>query len=576
LTQKKKVLFRTAKKMAGNFKPIKKLTGTKSVAGDTPGNLGGPYKAGSLKSDGTLYGPKSTGRPSVAGNEIFKDTFTKQELERVKISSRIDENLAFLKRLLGASSDFIVTEIQLKENRVAVLYMDGLAKEDLISKHVINPLHQVGKEKENKKIALEYIKNQVIDISNVREIQDMHQVVDSLLYGGTVVLLDGECCALSHAVQGWDARRVEEPINESAVRGPREGFTETLRTNISLLRRKLRTPNLVIEQFILGETSHTGVAVAYIKGVASPDLVKEVRSRLKRIKIDSVQESAYLEEFIEDNPYSPFPQVMRTERPDKVAGFLIEGRVAILTDNTPFVMAVPAEFNQFLQSFEDYYERYFIGSALRVLRYITFFISLTLPSFYVALTTFHQEMIPLQLLTRIAASREGVPFPALVEALLMEFAFEVLREAGVRLPRVVGQAISIVGALVIGDAAVRAGIVSPAMVIVVALTGIASFTIPAFNFAITARFLRFLLIFLAASLGLFGVMAGLIAILIHLAGLRTFGMPYLAPFTPFHPTDFKDVLVRVPRWEMDERPEELSKENEERQDRGLKPASELP
>lgn len=500
----KRFLIKTAKKMAGSFRTIKKLgdrTGKvdKSKSGNGKGvrsqnASNNPYEPGSLKSSaGKLYGPKSTGRSSVPGDKIFKHTYTKQELKQVKISANIEDNLAFLEHLLGASNDFMERRVMVTGKvEAAVLYMDGLAKEERISKEVLQPLQGMsGRAKKDGEITLKFIKEQVVYLSCVRDIYDMHEVVDSLLYGGVVIFLDGESYALSHAVQGWEHRMVEEPVNESVVRGPREGFTETLRTNTGLLRRKLRTPNLVIEEFNLGAVTHTSVAIAYIKGIASPDLVKEVKSRLKRIRTDAVIESDYIEEFIEDNPRSPFPQVIATERPDKTIGNLLEGRVAILTDNTPFALVVPVTLNVFFHAAEDYYERFFLGSALRILRYIAFLASLILPSFYVALTTFHQEMVPLTLLLRIAAAREGVPFPAVVEALMMQFTFEILREAGVRLPRVVGQAVSIVGALVIGNAAVSAGLVSPLMVIVVALTGIASFTMPSFSFGITARILLF-------------------------------------------------------------------------------------
>jgi spore germination protein KA len=289
-----------------------------------------------------------------------------------------------------------------------------------------------------------------------------------------------------------------------------------------------------------------------------------------------VLESGYLEEFIEDNPYSPFPQVVHTERPDRVTASLLEGRVAILTDGTPFALIVPAEFITLMQSPEDYYERYMVATAIRWLRYIGFAMSLLLPSLYIAITTFHQEMIPTRLLISLAAAREGVPFPALVEALMMEFTFEALREAGIRLPRAVGQAVSIVGALVIGQAAVQAGIVSPLMVIVVAITGIASFMNPAFNIALTMRLMRFPLMLLAATLGLFGVMVGILAILIHLAGLRSFGVPYLSSLAPLHTKDLKDVAVRAPWWAMDNRPAETAKLNRRRQSRGQKPSISKP
>ncbi|MDD3364031.1 MAG: spore germination protein, partial [Syntrophomonas sp.] len=373
-------------------------------------------------------------------------------------------------------------------------------------------------------------------------------------------------------IRHHNERSITQPDNEILVRGPREGFTETLTTNLPLLRRCVKSPNLMFEPMKIGRITATDISVAYIKGIASPDLINEVKQRLQRIDIDGILESGYLEEFIEDNPYSPFPQIMHTERPDRVAAALLQGRIAIFTDGTPFVLIVPAEFTSFLTAPEDYYERFLVGTAIRWIRMVAFAISLVLPSIYIAVTTFHVEMIPTRLLISITSYRQGLPFPTLMEAFMMELTFEILREAGVRLPRSIGQAVSIVGALVIGQAAVQAGIVSPLMVIIVAFTGIASFAFPSYNLGISIRLLRFPLMLLAGLLGLFGMMFGIILISIHVAGLRSLGVPYLSSLAPLHLTDLKDVLVRAPWWAMDERPAGISKINRRRQALNLKPA----
>jgi spore germination protein KA len=278
-----------------------------------------------------------------------------------------------------------------------------------------------------------------------------------------------------------------------------------------------------------------------------------------------------LEEFIEDNPYSPFPQVLHTERSDRVAQCLLEGRVAIITDGTPIALVVPVDISDFLSSPEDNYQRYLIGSIIRLLRYAALLISFLLPSIYIAISSFHQEMIPTRLNISIAAYRQGVPLPILAEALLMEVVFELLREAGIRLPRSVGQAVSIVGALVIGQAAVQAGLVSPLVVIIVAFTGIASFASPNYNFGLSVRLIRFPLMLLAGSLGIFGILFGIIIISIHLAALRSFGQPYLSPLAPLSLNDVKQKIIRAPRWALDKRPEENSKFNRRRQVPDLKP-----
>jgi len=322
----------------------------------------------------------------------------------------------------------------------------------------------------------------------------------------------------------------------------------------------------------IGEETQTTVGIMYMKGIVNDSLVKEVKERLKRIKIDMILDSGQIEEFIEDQPSTPFPTIYNTERPDSVAANLMEGRVAILVNGSPFILVVPTVFVQFFQSPDDYYYRFHIAVFLRLLRYVSFLISLVGPSVYIAAITFHQEMIPTTLLISLAASREGVPFPAFVEALIMEVAFELMREAGIRMPRAVGQAVSIVGALVLGQAAVQAGIVSSIMVIIVAITGIASFTTPAYNLAISARLIRFVLMILAATFGFYGITLGLIIIIAHLNSLRSFGIPYLSPLSPVIPSDQKDAVLRFPLWSMFKRPRLLNQQNTIRENSNLKPS----
>lgn len=320
----------------------------------------------------------------------------------------------------------------------------------------------------------------------------------------------------------------------------------------------------------IGRYTQTEVIVTYLEGIANPDVVKEALQRLERIDTDSILESGYIEEYIEDVTYSPFPTIMNSERPDAVAAGLLEGQIAILVDGTPFVLQAPVTFFRFLQSSEDYYQRFDIASFIRFIRYLSFFVSMLLPSLYIAITTFHQEMLPTTLLISLAAQREGVPFPAIVEAFLMEITFEVLREAGVRMPRVIGSAISIVGALVLGQASVQAGLVSAAMVIIVSFTAISNFVTPAVNMAVAARLIRFGLMLLAGTFGLFGILTGCMAVLIHLVSLRSFGVPYLTPVAPLVLSRLNDTFIRIPRWLTFMRP--LSKGNRMRQTRYDKPS----
>ncbi len=393
----------------------------------------------------------------------------------------------------------------------------------------------------------------------------MDALFNRMLSGGIIILLDGYTKGIWIDAVGWEDRNVSEPQSQTVVRGPMEGFTENLRTNTALIRRRIRDPRLWMETRQIGQVTHTNVAVMYIKGIADEGVIQELRERLDRIDIDGILESGYIEEEIQDVTLTLFPTIYNSERPDSVAASLLEGRIAILIDGTPFVLLIPALFVQFFQSPEDYYQRADISTLLRLLRFFSFFIAMLAPAVYIAVTTFHQEMIPTNLLISLAAQREGVPFPAFVEAMLMEITYEILREAGVRIPKTVGQAVSIVGTLVIGQAAVEAGVVSAAMVIVVSITAISSYVIPENGLSIAVRIVRFALMMLAAAFGLLGILMGLIVLLLHLTSLRSFGVSYMSPFGPYVESDMKDTLFRLPWPRMTTRPQSNSIQNTIRQ-----------
>lgn len=406
-----------------------------------------------------------------------------------------------------------------------------------------------------------------LPVAEVRLETHLLLIMDELLSGNGVLLQNGSNEAIILGIRSFQSRDITESQSEAVVRGPREAFTEVIRTNTSLVRRIIRSPRLKVEGMKLGTLTKTDIAVLYIEGITNQQIVDEVKERLSRIHIDGILESSYIEEFIEDQPFSLFPQVENTEKPDKVASALLNGKVAIFVNGTPIVLMVPAILFSFLQASEDYYERFFYASVIRLIRLLFFHIALLLPSLYIAITTYHQEMLPTELLIAISTAREGVPFPAVVEAIIMETTFEILREAGLRLPRQVGSAVSIVGALVIGQAAIQASIVSPAMVIVVASTGIATFAIPAYNLTYSLRILKYFLMILASIFGLFGVISGVILIVMHVCKLKSFGIPYLSGFAPFIPSDQKDVYIRVPRWFMVKRPLSYKPEDTTRQSR---------
>lgn len=491
-----------------------------------------------------------------------------------RISSELDVNRHRIESAYGNSTDLALRELQTGirgKVRVLIVHIDGLVDKRLVSENVIERITDPSCDWGSSRQVYSDLRDRLLSTSQVKEVSTFDELLSLVSSGNCGVLVDGVPFALVSETKGWASRALQEPTTEATIRGSKEGFVESLRVNTSLLRRRLKSHELRIEQIEIGTLSRTEVAIAYISSLADEKIVQEVRNRLGKVDVDAIQDSGHLEEYIEDAPFSPFPTILRTERPDKVTGALLEGRVGILVDGTPFALIVPATFSMFLTASEDYYERYFIGTALRFIRALSFIISLSLPAFYVAITTFHQELLPTPLILSIAAQREGVPFPAFVEALLMELMFEMLREAGVRLPRIVGPAVSIIGALVLGDAAIRAGLVSPAMVVVVAGTGIASFATPVFSLAIGVRLMRFVMIVLAATLGLFGMGTGIFALFMHLTALRSFGVPYMEPLAPIILSDLKDALFRAPWWAMRTRPKLVGQRNPVRQAPNLKP-----
>ncbi|MFZ5753254.1 MAG: spore germination protein [Bacillota bacterium] len=501
---------------------------------------------------------------------------TSSKLSQANISRDLKQNLKVLRNILGTSSDVIIREFSFgyeEKINAALIFLDGMTDKAIINESIIKPLmydsHLFSPQELSVTINIEIIRTTMLSVGEVKKVISLDEAVNDCLYGDTILLIDGFHEALVISTKGWESRSVEEPKTEAVVRGPREGFTETLRSNTTLLRRKIRNPNFIIETLQLGEKTKTNVCIAYLKGVVNPRLVEEVKGRLKRIKTDAILESGYIEQFIEDAPFSPFPTVANSEKPDVIAAKLLEGRVAILVDGTPMVLTVPMVFIESFQTAEDYYSRPYYASIVRMLRFLAFFITITAPAVYVALTTFHQELIPTPLLITMAAAREGTPFPAVAEALIMGTVFEILREAGVRLPRPVGSAISIVGALVIGEAAVSAGLIGAPMVIVIALTAIASFVVP--SQSDVAALLRLIFTVLAGFLGAFGIMIGLMGVLIHLCALRSFGTPYFSPLAPLSLGDVKDVFFRVPMWAMLTRPRTIGWHDYQRQEWGLMP-----
>lgn len=499
--------------------------------------------------------PKKIKKPGEIIEEKLQKTAEEKDWMQWKVDFTSKVNMERFKEIFDRNSMFEVHQLVFSnEKNGIVCLLDDLVNEQVVNQHVIRPLIDHGPEALMQKLG-----ERVITAKKIRQFDCMKDAVPFISAGGTIVHVDGMDYFIGVVAPGFPTRSVSEPEAEPLVRGPREGFTEKVQDNSALIRKRLRTPDLKTEEFKIGQRSQTTVLLLYVDGLAPEDVVRSVKERIEGINIDVLIESAQMEELIEDNMYSPFPQIVHTERPDKVVAGLGEGRVALLIDGTPFALILPSVFYDFMQASEDYYERFYFSSAVRLLRLFTFFIALLGPSLYIAITTFHQELIPSPLLFTIVSARAGVPFPAVIEALIMEVSFEILREAGVRLPRPVGSAISIVGALVVGQAAVQAGIISQAMVIVVALTGIASFTVPAFNLSMSTRLLRFPIMFVAAALGLFGISLSLLLLALHMCSLRSFGVPYMSPVAPANLKSWKSEILVFPYFFRRTRPSYLQK-----------------
>lgn len=494
---------------------------------------------------------------------------SKNEEKKIKLlSASLDANIRHVKEETGESQDIVIRQIHFGEEqklKACFFFTEGLTDTSSLHQSVLEPLMVFLKERDWKNFDtapeewLSFIEQSLLPIGGVSKIENFDELFTFLLSGEVIFLMQGFKKGFRISLKSWKDRGI--PESEGVVRGPRETFSETMRTNTALLRRKINNPRLRLEGKTIGRITKTQISVMFIDGIVNKGVLDEVRSRLDKIDLDGIFESGYIEELIQDEAYSPFPTIHHTEKPDVVAAALLEGRVAIIVDGTPIVLLVPALFNQFFQAAEDYYERSLISSLIRILRFVCLFISLLAPAVYIAVSTFHQEMIPTPLLVNLMVQREVVPFPAFVEAFLMELIFEILREAGVRLPKAVGQTVSFVGALVIGQAAVEAGIVSAGMVIVVAITAISSFVIPAYNMSIALRILRFILMIIAAGFGLYGVMMGFILIVLHLCSIRSFGVPYMTPYGPYISSEFKDSIVRMPHWMMDKRPVSMVSED---------------
>ncbi|HZX21868.1 MAG TPA: spore germination protein [Clostridia bacterium] len=503
-----------------------------------------------------------------------KNEDTDTDIGEIKVHKSLDKNFKIIKDMLKDCNDVLYREIEIGiegNQRAVIISIDGMTDENVLDNHILKNLMvnsriappDIGIFK--KRIG-DVVKDKTLSTAEMKEVGTIEQAVLDILIGDTAVILDNYDKIIIVGTKGWEMRGVAEPETENVIRGPREGFVETLRVNTALIRRRIRDHKFKIKGYQIGKRSKTDVCVLYIEDLADESVLEELNKRLEAIDIDAIIDSGYIEQLVEDNWRSIFPQIQNTERPDVATAALYEGKVVIVVDNSPFVLIIPSGFNAMMQSAEDYYERWGIATFIRALRYFAFLISIYMPALYIAVTTFHPQMLPAKLLISIAANRVGVPFPAVLEAIIMVITLEILREAGIRLPGAIGQTIGIVGAVIIGQAAVDAGIVGPIMIIIVSITAVATFTTPSYNLAIAARLLRLVLIIASGILGLYGIMLVTMLILVHLCSLKSFGVPYLTPFTASigQGSDLKDALLKAPLPAMHDRETTVKKSERRR------------
>jgi len=459
---------------------------------------------------------------------------------------------------LPLNADVVVRDFRVGGRRpVAALavFVDGLADKNIINTHILEPL-MVLTEFENGQGDTEWtdwVQHALLPGNQVMEVSTWKDAAENILSGSTVVFFEGVNTALSVETKGWEHRSVSNSQTEAVVRGPHDAFTENFRSNTGLIRARLRCSNLITEMTQVGALAATDVAVMYIQGVVNPKLIKEVKRRIAAVKVDYLADSGIMEQFIEDDPSGVIPKFLSTERPDRVAQALTEGQFAVFVGHSPYALVAPVLFWSLLQTAEDAYLRWPFGSFIRLIRVTALAIGLLLPALYIAVTNYHPEMIPTDLMLAVAASRERVPFPVVFEVLIMEFSLELIREAGIRIPSVIGPTIGIVGALILGQAAVAAGIISPLLIIVVAVTALGSFTMPNYNLSFTVRVLRFGFIIASSLLGFYGVTLGLMLLIMHAASVRSFGVPILSPIAPRRKSS-RDVVLRGQVFTMEDRP----------------------
>lgn len=493
------------------------------------------------------------------------------KVDDIKLPPKLEEKINLLKPYMTKNADMVGRPFYIKGDpdlKAYVLHLKGIVDNISLQQDILRSLifYARGEECKNKGLnyVIDHIYKNCLTVSQVEKIDQFSNLINAIFDGFVILFFDGISEALSIDIRKVDRRAVEEPVLERALRGSKEGFVENIVVNTALIRRRLRDSNLVVEKFIVGRRTRTDVALLYVEDIADPEIVRNVREKINKIDIDGILGAAYIEQLIEDHHYTPLPQFKTTERPDRVVMDLLEGRVAVLADGSPDALIIPTLFNGFLQASEDYVERPIISFYHRSYRYLAFILAVSLPALYIALLSFNPELVPVQLLISLAQGRDKVPFPVVLEVIIQEVIIQLVIETGLRLPTPMGQTVGVVAGIVLGQAAIAAGLASPAIIIIVAITTISTFAIPNSTMVLASRIIRIFMILMSAAFGMFGFSVGWFLLLTHLISLESMGVPYMAPYAPMRYPDLKDSVYRTFISKMLKRPVSIPVQDEVR------------
>lgn len=476
-----------------------------------------------------------------------------EEIKKSNITTNIQDNLSTFKEIYSPKINLgiVFREFELSFNGKTyicfALFIEGISDSDSINDSILKPL--MIREYSFENLSLEdAIEKKILLQSNISSKRNINDIIVNVNLGNCALFIDSLDTCFICDVKKNEHRTISQPVNEVTIQGPHSGFVESIRSNASLLRKVVNDENLIYEKIEIGKRSHTSCIMGYISNIANPDIVNNVRNRLKNVSIDYLLDSGQLEQLIEDHPLMLLPQTISTERPDKIASHLAEGRICIIVDNSPFVLAVPCTFWDMFHTPEDYNLRFQQGTFIRIIRLIAYFCSIFLPGIYIAMTNFHVSLLPTDLLFSIAAIKESLPFPLIIEILVMELSLELIREAGARMPNSIGSSLGIVGAVLLGQATVDAHLVSPMLILIVAITAISSFATPSYRLAFSFRILRFVYIIFAAFMGFLGILFFAIVHLVILCSIYCYGIPYMLSLGKYTKQKFRDGIVLAPIW----------------------------